>query len=208
MSEHCVQTVVLFAMGGYGSYQGWQIRLSPDGSAKAAAKDLHPKILAGMFFFFAAGAVGGVTSHYIWQANIWEVTIPFQLDATLKIVNQQCSNVVHSWCFSEKKERYRGAMLSVSLGLNVDSTGIKFWEHEVYEIEIIVNLSCCRILLCAESDPPVILPSWLCIVFSGEPRLAECACNFGDINYGIVSRPWSVWTIVGNQLGYFVGEQL
>ncbi|KAG0614688.1 hypothetical protein M758_6G196100 [Ceratodon purpureus] len=54
--------VVLFAMGGYGSYLGWQIRLSPDGTAKAAAKDLHPKLLAGMFFFFAAGATGGVTS--------------------------------------------------------------------------------------------------------------------------------------------------
>lgn len=34
-------------------------------------------------------------------------------------------------------------MLSVFLGLNVDSIGIKFWEYEVYEIEIIVNLSCC-----------------------------------------------------------------
>jgi hypothetical protein len=57
-----VQAVVLFAMGGYGSYLGWQIRLSPDGAAKAAAKDLHPKLLAGMFFFFAAGATGGITS--------------------------------------------------------------------------------------------------------------------------------------------------
>lgn len=26
-----MQAVVLFAMGGYGSYLGWQIRLSPDG---------------------------------------------------------------------------------------------------------------------------------------------------------------------------------
>lgn len=31
-------------------------------AARAAAKDLHPKLLAGMFFFFAAGAVGGITS--------------------------------------------------------------------------------------------------------------------------------------------------
>lgn len=54
--------VVLFAMGGYGSYLGWQIRLSSNGTVKAAAKDLHPKILGGMFFFFSAGAVGGITS--------------------------------------------------------------------------------------------------------------------------------------------------
>lgn len=54
--------VVLFAMGGYGSWLGWQIRLSDDAAVKAKAKEAHPKILAGLFFFFTAGAVGGVTS--------------------------------------------------------------------------------------------------------------------------------------------------
>ncbi|KAL4592145.1 hypothetical protein LXL04_005131 [Taraxacum kok-saghyz] len=53
--------VVLFAMGGYGTYLGFRIRFSDD-DEKAMAKDLHPKLLAGMFFFFALGATGGVTS--------------------------------------------------------------------------------------------------------------------------------------------------
>ncbi|KAL9678407.1 hypothetical protein QQ045_016251 [Rhodiola kirilowii] len=54
--------VVLFAMGGYGTYLGFRIRFSDSTEEKAKAKDLHPKLLAGMFFFFALGATGGVTS--------------------------------------------------------------------------------------------------------------------------------------------------
>ncbi|XP_039015692.1 uncharacterized protein LOC120146106 [Hibiscus syriacus] len=54
--------VVLFAMGGYGTYLGFRIRYSDDVEEKAKAKDLHPKLLGGMFFFFALGATGGITS--------------------------------------------------------------------------------------------------------------------------------------------------
>ncbi|KAL5546112.1 hypothetical protein UlMin_005799 [Ulmus minor] len=54
--------VVLFAMGGYGTYLGFRIRVSDDVEEKAKAKDLHPKLLGGMFFFFALGATGGITS--------------------------------------------------------------------------------------------------------------------------------------------------
>lgn len=54
--------VVLFAMGGYGTYLGFRIRFSNDVEEKANAKDLHPKLLGGMFFFFALGATGGITS--------------------------------------------------------------------------------------------------------------------------------------------------
>ncbi|CAA7390840.1 unnamed protein product [Spirodela intermedia] len=54
--------VVLFAMGGYGTYLGFRIRFSGDVEEKAKAKDLHPKLLATMFVFFAVGATGGVTS--------------------------------------------------------------------------------------------------------------------------------------------------
>ncbi|KAK4396398.1 hypothetical protein Sango_1476400 [Sesamum angolense] len=43
--------VVLFAMGGYGTYLGFRIRFSDDVEEKAKAKDLHPKLLGGMFSF-------------------------------------------------------------------------------------------------------------------------------------------------------------
>ncbi|XP_068317086.1 uncharacterized protein [Pyrus communis] len=63
--------VVLFAMGGYGTYLGYWIRFSDD-VEKANAKDLHPKLLAGMFFFFTLGAAGGVTSLLTSDKPIFE----------------------------------------------------------------------------------------------------------------------------------------
>lgn len=35
--------VVLLAMGGYGTYLGWQIRTGDDADSIAKAEDLHPK---------------------------------------------------------------------------------------------------------------------------------------------------------------------
>ncbi|GFY93310.1 hypothetical protein Acr_08g0017060 [Actinidia rufa] len=64
--------VVLFAMGGYGTYLGFRIRFSNDVEEKAKAKDLHPKLLAGMFFFFALGATGGITSLLTSDKPIFE----------------------------------------------------------------------------------------------------------------------------------------
>ncbi|KAK1260381.1 hypothetical protein QJS04_geneDACA002146 [Acorus gramineus] len=67
-----LSAVVLFAMGGYGTYLGFRIRFSDDVEEKAMAKDLHPKLLAGMFFFFALGATGGVTSLLTSDKPIFE----------------------------------------------------------------------------------------------------------------------------------------
>ncbi|KAL8516711.1 hypothetical protein ACS0TY_015099 [Phlomoides rotata] len=64
--------VVLFAMGGYGTYLGFRIRFSDNIEEKAMAKDLHPKLLGGMFFFFALGATGGVTSLLTSDKPIFE----------------------------------------------------------------------------------------------------------------------------------------
>ncbi|EXB75877.1 hypothetical protein L484_022554 [Morus notabilis] len=64
--------VVLFAMGGYGTYLGFRIRFSDDLKERAKAKDLHPKLLGGMFFFFALGATGGITSLLTSDKPIFE----------------------------------------------------------------------------------------------------------------------------------------
>ncbi|KAH9606792.1 hypothetical protein KSS87_014819 [Heliosperma pusillum] len=64
--------VVLFAMGGYGTYLGFRIKFSDNVEEKAKAKDLHPKLLGGMFFFFALGATGGVTALLTSDRPIFE----------------------------------------------------------------------------------------------------------------------------------------
>ncbi|TKY52938.1 hypothetical protein E2542_SST24460 [Spatholobus suberectus] len=64
--------VVLFAMGGYGTYLGFRIRYSDNVEEKAKAKDLHPKLLGGMFFFFALGATGGITALLTSDKPIFE----------------------------------------------------------------------------------------------------------------------------------------
>ncbi|XP_027173784.1 uncharacterized protein LOC113773356 [Coffea eugenioides] len=64
--------VVLFAMGGYGTYLGFRIRVSDDVEEKAKAKDLHPKLLGGMFIFFALDAAGGITSLLTSDKPIFE----------------------------------------------------------------------------------------------------------------------------------------
>ena len=54
--------VVLSAMGGYGSYLGWQIRTGTDAAAVEKAQSSHAGIMVGMSVFFALGAIGGMTS--------------------------------------------------------------------------------------------------------------------------------------------------
>lgn len=63
---------------------------------KAYAKDLHPKLLGGMFFFFALGATGGVTSLLTSDKPILEryndkpIFLPF-----LPLFSFNCHHCVH-----------------------------------------------------------------------------------------------------------------
>jgi hypothetical protein len=56
---------VLFAMGGYGAFLGWSTRLGNGEtvyplSLGEAARELHPKLMGAMLFFFLLGGQGGL----------------------------------------------------------------------------------------------------------------------------------------------------
>lgn len=50
----------------------WYSVLELSQEEKAYAKDLHPKLLGGMFFFFALGATGGIISLLTSDKPIFE----------------------------------------------------------------------------------------------------------------------------------------
>ena len=56
--------IVLVAMGGYGTYLGWQIRAGNGGDATFGTPDtaaaLHPKLMTLMTLLFLAGGQGGL----------------------------------------------------------------------------------------------------------------------------------------------------
>jgi hypothetical protein len=68
--------VVLFAMGGYGTYLGWKVRAGNGGDdtfgTPFSAADLHPKLMLGCFFFFLAGGQGGLLFNILQNRPVLE----------------------------------------------------------------------------------------------------------------------------------------
>ena len=118
-------------MGGYGSYLGWQIRLSDDPKARAKAKDMHPKLVIGMTVFFALGAFGGMTSllmqgqpifksSHVWTGLIGLTLLLFQGMLSLFFEDEPGARGVHAYLGSATMLLFLAQMaIGLRLGLSL-----------------------------------------------------------------------------------------
>jgi Protein of unknown function (DUF4079) len=64
--------IVMFAMGGFAVYAGWQGRISNDEQVKLEAKSNHRKLMPWVFIFMATGYTGGLLSLVMQEKPILE----------------------------------------------------------------------------------------------------------------------------------------
>ncbi|MGB3789293.1 MAG: DUF4079 domain-containing protein [Phormidesmis sp.] len=57
-----MMAIVVFAMGGFAAYSGWQGRLATDSGVGIEQKQKHAKVAPLMYLFIVLGASGGVLS--------------------------------------------------------------------------------------------------------------------------------------------------
>lgn len=57
-----MMTIVVFVMGGFATYAGWQGRLATDSGVTVEQKQQHAKVAPLMYLFIMLGATGGVLS--------------------------------------------------------------------------------------------------------------------------------------------------
>ncbi|MEL6855613.1 MAG: DUF4079 domain-containing protein [Cyanobacteria bacterium J06607_13] len=57
-----MMAIVVFVMGGFAAYAGWQGRLATDSGVAVAQKQQHAKVAPLMYLFIVLGATGGILS--------------------------------------------------------------------------------------------------------------------------------------------------
>jgi len=57
-----MMAIVVFVMGGFAAYAGWQGRLATDAGVAVEQKQQHAKVAPLMYLFIVMGATGGVLS--------------------------------------------------------------------------------------------------------------------------------------------------
>jgi hypothetical protein len=108
---------VLFAMGGYGTYLGYQIRAGNGGDPTFGTPDtadqLHPKLMLGCFLFFAAGGQGGLLFNLLQNKPLLES--PHAVSALAGLMLLGANGVLASVMKENPQLRTAHAFLGTSL---------------------------------------------------------------------------------------------
>lgn len=67
-----MMAIVVFVMGGFAAYAGWQGRLATDADVAVEQKQNHAKIAPLMYLFIVLGATGGILSLVMQDEPILE----------------------------------------------------------------------------------------------------------------------------------------
>ena len=67
-----MMAIVVFMMGGFAAYAGWQGRLATDSGVAVGQKQQHAKIAPLMYLFIVLGATGGILSLVMQDEPIFE----------------------------------------------------------------------------------------------------------------------------------------
>lgn len=108
---------VLFAMGGYGTYLGWQIRggngVDATFGTPDTASQLHPKLMLGCLLFFLAGGQGGLLFNLLQNKPLLES--PHAVSAFAGLMLLAANGVLASAMKENPQLRTAHAFLGTSL---------------------------------------------------------------------------------------------
>jgi hypothetical protein len=104
-------------MGGYGTWLGWQVRAGNGGDSTFGTpdtvSDLHPKLMWGMFIFFAAGGQGGLLFNLLEGRPVLES--PHAVSALAGLILLAGNGMLSSFMKESPQLRTTHAFLGTSL---------------------------------------------------------------------------------------------
>lgn len=170
---------------------------------KAKAKDLHPKLLAGMFFFFALGATGGVTSlltsdkPILERCRIYFFSIILFLNKSIKSLltwqkNWTILHMIKSFFFLFRL-LFSCSPHAVTAFIGLTLLTIQTVLPSLFEVRLTeTNRFSTGYFFWVSSASFHWSNSG--IIFIGKSWIAKCAWDFGQWHYDIVPRSCSSWT--------------
>ena len=109
---------VIFVMGGYVAYAGWQSRLNPDAEIAAKNRTDHRKLAPWMFLFLALGYTGGILSLVMHKHPLLES--PHFLTGSIALLLLATNGMISLFGFGgSQKETLRSVHAYLGAGIMV-----------------------------------------------------------------------------------------